>query len=228
MKISNMYFLLGITFSIFSSEEKRLVVECGVLSPRALVYCDKKYIDDCNAKYNTRWSYNEPFLKISFFSSQLDRLDKADQENKIGQELKKMTHVPFSLFVTKEKVAEPRIKNLGEELFTLKCKKASYALKGILDSDFKGVYPLGLVNRFKEEPNYPAHAEKDLLDEGIITEVYGDVIHGPNGFLGIEGYNKKLWECKKKTFFSYTKKPFLAFSFLFSCYLLWTIYSKYC
>ena len=69
--------------------------------------------------------------------------------------------------------------------------------------------------------------KQELIEAGILAEIDGKLIHGPNGYFGPGEYAKKLWEYRKALFFSYIKKPALGLSFLFSCYLLWITYKAH-
>lgn len=273
MKLSILYFVLGLGFSLVGSQKevKIFSIDTSVerLTRGCLVYCDQEYIEFCN-KNGIKCFLNEPFIPVTYYPYQFKRygLLSTDEQLRAMQncgididqikskknnvktpdtttmtnEFRKITHVPFSLLHDGEK-----FKQMGNVLFEFKrsIENLTYNLQATLDSDFGEEKPENIFNQFsfKDEPNYMVggqfqdgalvvyvdteNLKKTLIKAEILAEIDGKIVHGPKGYFGPEAYHAKLREYRKKLFFSYTKKPFLGFSFLFSCYLLWTIYSKY-
>ena len=242
-------------FSISTSVE-RLNPGCMVYCDAAYVnFCNQKgikcitnepfipvFYSHCGLNQYGLLSTAERMVQIREDYLEVDesRIKRASDTTALRTEFQKITHLPYSLF---HNGAE--FKKEEAELFRIErvIEGISYRLKASLSSDFKEQQPEDLLNKlsFREYPNCMIGGlearmlalvdtdslEKELIQNEILAEIDGKLVHGPKGYFGIEEYNKKLREYRKKLFFSYTKNPFLGFSFLFSCYLLWTIYSKY-
>lgn len=226
------FFAAGFIAAMDEGENNKIRVGISVGASR-LLYVDKAEIDNLK-KLGVTMKANEPcFALESIHDYQIKWGNTLSKQSNIDELVKSIKSLPLSLFVT---TSEKNGQEFKKENTVLCSFPMTYDNQQIICEVYmqsQGLYFKNgienLRNTFKKKVDYYPNIESQLLNDGILAEVNGKVVHGPNGFFPDVWKAYEQAEASKRTkqsvvsYFSYLKWPTIG---LFVGYLAWILYKK--
>jgi hypothetical protein len=225
----NMVFFFATGFIFSMDEDKnnkiRVFVEVG---ESTLLYLDKKKVDGLG-NLGIKVPYNEPGFSLSQTPNGSVRRIWLSDEKPVNDEnlcaavrvlLQDVKELPLSCFVKTTEDNQQIFKEHEEVLCSMPMTHDGRSLTCEIYIEQEGLFfnrgVDNLKEHFRKSPNYFPDDQSQLINDNILAQWNGNIIHGPNGYF-------KDTKKPATSYFYYLKFPAIG---LFMSYVLWIWWNK--